>query len=118
MAAAAILNMAIIFKPLGIFVYLFMPFGLGNAAQSFQRLMDKLFRHLPFLVSYLKDHIITSKNIDEHLQHLEQFLRILNDNSLRIYLAKCTHCGHHSDISGPFTLVLAMAGRWTNMCSH
>ncbi len=37
-----------IITPFGLFKYLFMPFGLTNAAQSFQRLMDKLFRHLPF----------------------------------------------------------------------
>jgi len=53
---------------------LFMPFGLTNAAQSFQRLMDKLFRHLPFVFTYLDDHLIASRTLEEHLLHLQQFL--------------------------------------------
>jgi hypothetical protein len=33
----------VIITPFGLFEYLFMPFGLMNAAQTFQRLMDRLF---------------------------------------------------------------------------
>ncbi len=60
MAAEDIEKTAII-TPIGLFEYLFMPFGLTNAAQSFQRLMDKLFRHLPFVFTYLDDHLIASR---------------------------------------------------------
>ena len=52
MAAEDIEKTAII-TPFGLFEYLFMPFGLTNAAQSFQWLMDKLYRHLPFVFTYL-----------------------------------------------------------------
>ena len=38
-----------ILTPFGLFEYLFMPFGLMNAAQRFQRLMDRLFGLLPFV---------------------------------------------------------------------
>ncbi len=35
--------------PFGLFEYMFMPFGLMIVAQTFQRLMDRLFRNLPFV---------------------------------------------------------------------
>jgi hypothetical protein len=62
-----------IITPFGLSEYLFMPFGLTNAAQSFQHLMDKLFRHLPFVFTYLDNHLIASRTLEEHLLHLQQF---------------------------------------------
>ncbi len=50
-----------IITPFGLFEYLFMPFGLRNATQNFQRFMDRLFKHLPFVFTYLDDHIIASR---------------------------------------------------------
>jgi RNase H-like domain found in reverse transcriptase/Reverse transcriptase (RNA-dependent DNA polymerase)/Integrase core domain/Integrase zinc binding domain len=88
MAAADVPKTAII-TPFGLFEYLFMPFGLRNAAQTFQRLMDQLFRHLPFVFTYLDDHLIASRSAAEHKQHLEQFFKILSENGLRINPAKC-----------------------------
>jgi hypothetical protein len=79
MAAEDIEKTAII-TPFGLFEYLFMPFGLTNAAQSFQRLMDKLFRHLPFVFTYLDDHLIASRTLEEHLLHLQQFFQVLQEN--------------------------------------
>ncbi len=87
MAAEDIEKTAII-TPFGLFEYLFMPFGLTNAAQSFQRLMDKLFRHLPFVFTYLDDHLIASRTL-EHLLHLQQFFQVLQENGLTINPAKC-----------------------------
>jgi hypothetical protein len=66
-----------------------MPFGLTNAAQTFQRLMDRLFRHLPFVFTYLDDHLIASKTLEEHLEHLSQFFTILQENGLTINPSKC-----------------------------
>ncbi len=47
MAAQDIAKTAII-TPFGLFEYLFMPFGLRNATQTFQCFMDSLLKHLPF----------------------------------------------------------------------
>jgi hypothetical protein len=75
--------------PFGLWEYLFMPFGLTNAAQTFQRLMDCLFRHLPFVFIYLDDHLIASRTLEEHLEHLSQFFAILQENGLTINPSKC-----------------------------
>jgi hypothetical protein len=67
-----------------------MPFGLMNAAQTFQRLMDRLFRSLPFVFTYLDDHLIASRTLEEHMEYLSQFYQVLQDNGLTINPAKCT----------------------------
>jgi hypothetical protein len=79
-----------IITPFGLFEYLFMPFGLTNAAQTFQRLMDRLFGHLPFVFTYLDDHLIASTTMEEHLEHLRIFFEILRDNGLTIKPSKCS----------------------------
>ena len=106
MAAEDVEKTAII-TPFGLFEYLFMPFGLTNAAQSFQRLMDKLFRHLPFVFTYLDDHLIASRTLEEHLAHLQQFFQVLHDSGLTINPAKCVFAvpslkflGHMVDEAG------------------
>jgi hypothetical protein len=45
--AAQDMDKTAIITPFGLFEYLFMPFGLRNAAQTFQRFMDSLLKHLP-----------------------------------------------------------------------
>jgi hypothetical protein len=106
MAEADIAKTAIC-TPFGLFEYIFMPFGLKNAAQTFQRLMDKLFRHLPFVFVYLDDILIASKDITEHMRHLRLVFEILQGAGLQINPAKCTFCvtsltflGHNVDASG------------------
>jgi hypothetical protein len=53
--------------------YLFLLFGLRNAAQTFQHYMDSLFKHLPFLFNYLDDHTMASQTLEEYCNHLRQF---------------------------------------------
>jgi hypothetical protein len=65
MTAQDIAKTAII-TPFSLFEYLFMPFGLRNAAQTFQRFMDRLFKHLRFMFCYLDDLIIAT-NINNHV---------------------------------------------------
>jgi hypothetical protein len=93
--------------PFGFFEYLFMPFGLKNAAQTFQRLMDRLFRHLTFVFVYLDDILIASKTEAEHMVHLKQVLAILQENGLQINPSKyifaassLSFLGHHVDATG------------------
>ena len=57
-------------KPFGLFEFVQMPFGLRNAAQSFQRFMDQVLRGLPFAYAYIDDVFISSSSPEEHLKHL------------------------------------------------
>jgi hypothetical protein len=66
-----------IITPFGLFQFNFMPFGLKNAAQTFQRLMDTLFRSFPFLFIYLDDLLVFSPNRQQHLIHLRQVFEVL-----------------------------------------
>jgi hypothetical protein len=87
MAAQDIAKTAII-MPFGLFEYLFMPFGLRNAAQTYQRFLDSLLKHLPFVFCYLDDIIIASHSLEEHHEHLWQIFTILQENGLQINPAK------------------------------
>jgi len=78
-----------IITPFGLFEYLKMPFGLKNAAASFQRHMDNLFTNVSCTVVYLDDILVGSKNEMEHKKDLETVFRILASNGLRINKAKC-----------------------------
>jgi hypothetical protein len=81
-------KMAII-TPFGLFEFLYMPFGLSDAAQIFQRLMDSLFREFPFIFIYLDDMLIFSRSRSDHLSHLDTALSVLAENGLHINPAKC-----------------------------
>jgi hypothetical protein len=73
-----------IITPLSLFEFFFMPFGLANEAQTFQRLMDSLFCSFPFVFVYLDDLLIFSKSRSQHIVHQEQILSLLAENGLHI----------------------------------
>ena len=93
--------------PLGLFKFTRMPFGLRNAAQSFQRFMDSLFRDLPFVFVYIDDILVASKDEAKHRRHLETIFQRLADNGITINAAKCLFTvnsldflGHHISSTG------------------
>ncbi|GFO04022.1 Pol polyprotein [Plakobranchus ocellatus] len=55
-----------IITPFGLYEYLKMPFGLKNAAQAFQRLMDDILHDLNCCFVYLDDILIASSSPKEH----------------------------------------------------
>ncbi len=75
----------------GQYEYLRMPFGLCNAPATFQRLMNHVLHdHLgEFVMVYLDDMIIYSKNMIEHRQHLDWILGQLKWVGLKIKVEKC-----------------------------
>lgn len=77
--AQADIPKAAIVAPFGLFEFLSMPFGICNAAQTFQRLMDQNLCHFGFCFVYLDDIIVASRNMKEHLH---QLLSVLSSNGL------------------------------------
>ena len=63
--------------PFGLFEFTRMPFGLRNAAQTFQCFTDQVFRGLPFSYAYLDNILVARKNLDEHLYHLRKVFSCL-----------------------------------------
>ena len=72
--------------PLGLFEFCQMPFGLRNAAHTFQRFIC---RDLGFVFVYLDDILVASRSLDEHLQHLRALFQRLADQGLLINPSKC-----------------------------
>lgn len=75
--------------PFGLWEFLRMPFGLRNAGQTFQRLMDSLFRDLPNVYVYMDDVLVASKNMEDHREHVRQVFHRLSDNGLILRPEKC-----------------------------
>ncbi len=66
-----------------------MPFGLRNAAQTFQRFIDEVFQGLDFVFTYIDDILVASETSEQHKQHLEFIFERLSYHGLIIGVAKC-----------------------------
>ena len=60
--------------PFGLFEFLRMPFGLKNAAQTFQHFIDQVLSRLHFTYAYIDDVLVASSIPEEHIQHLRLVL--------------------------------------------
>ena len=76
--------------PFGSFEFVRTPFGLRNAAQAFQRLMDQVAGDLPFCFIYLDDILVASASLDEHLRHVSVLFDRLEQHGMVLNKAKCT----------------------------
>jgi hypothetical protein len=59
-------------KKWGTYAYNKMPFGLKNASATFQKAMDMAFKKMieRFVLVYLDDITVYSKNVEDHFGHL------------------------------------------------
>jgi hypothetical protein len=75
----------------GLYEYKVMSFGLTNAPAYFMYLMNKVFMEYfdKFVVVFIDDILIFSKNEEEHGQHLCMVLQKLRENQLYAKLNKC-----------------------------
>ena len=76
----------------GLYQYNVLPMGLTNAPATFMHLMNHTFRDFldEFVLVFLDDIIIYSKNANDHLLHVRQVLQRLKDHKLYAKLSKCT----------------------------
>ena len=75
----------------GHYEFLVMPFGLTNASAAFMDLMNRVFRPYvdQFVVVFIDDILVYSKDAQEHEQHLRIVLETLREKQLYAKLSKC-----------------------------
>ena len=96
-----------IITPFGLFIFPRTPFGLKNAGQDFQRLMDSILGDIPRVYVYIDDILVASESPEQHLKDLENVFKILSDNGLVVQRSKCVlgkssleFLGYHVDANG------------------
>ena len=93
--------------PFGLYEFRRMPFGLRNAAQTFQRFMTQVMRGLDFVYVYIDDMLVSSSSPEEYLKHLrlvfqclEELGIIINVQKSRFGLPELDFLGFHVDATG------------------
>ena len=75
--------------PFGMFEFFRLPFGLGNAGNTFQCMMDQILGNLSHCFVYIDDILIFSPDLTFHIQHLQDVLELCRAHCLTICLGKC-----------------------------
>jgi hypothetical protein len=75
----------------GLYEYTVMSFGLTNAPTYFMYLMNKVFMEYldKFVVVFIDDILVFSKNEEEHAEHLRLVLQKLREHKLYAKQSKC-----------------------------
>jgi hypothetical protein len=75
----------------GLYKYMVMSFGLTNSPTYFMYLMNKEFMEYmdKFIVVFIDDILVYSKNEEEHTEHLHLVLQKLQEHQLYAKLSKC-----------------------------
>lgn len=78
-----------VITPFGLWEFLRLPFGLRNAGQTFQRMMDEILGDIPYAFVYVDDILVFSPNLQSHVKHLHSILELLREHGLTLNLHKC-----------------------------
>ncbi|GBO37771.1 Retrovirus-related Pol polyprotein from transposon 17.6 [Araneus ventricosus] len=66
-----------------------MPFGLSNAAATFQRFIHHVLSGMDFCVPYFDDVLVASESKIQHLEHLKQVFQRFEEYGVRLNASKC-----------------------------
>ena len=75
----------------GLYEFLVLPFGLCNAPSTFMTWMNDVLRDFidDFVLVYLDDILIYSRNVSEHVNHVDRVLQRLSSLDLKLKASKC-----------------------------
>lgn len=75
----------------GLYQFTTMPFGLCNAASTFERIIEKALAGLQWQIAvlYLDDIVVFGKSFDDHFVNLEKVLSRLSEAGLKLKPKKC-----------------------------
>ncbi|GBG73419.1 hypothetical protein CBR_g16135 [Chara braunii] len=90
----------------GHFEWVVMPFGLTNAPTTFQATMTTGFRDMldRFVLIYLDDILVYSRNLDKHIVHLRAVLDRLRTVKYKANRAKCEFAQQELEYLGHFVM--------------
>ncbi|WZY70984.1 hypothetical protein YC2023_003224 [Brassica napus] len=76
----------------GHYEFVVMPFGLTNAPAAFMKMMNSVFRDFldEFVIIFIDDILIYSKDEESHKKHLRAVLERLREHKLYAKLSKCS----------------------------
>ena len=77
----------------GLWEFVVLPFGMGNALGTFQRLMNHLTANLPGVRAHLDDLVIWNATWEDHIARLHLLFDILSEANMTVNLAK-SEFGH------------------------
>lgn len=89
-----------VITPFGLFEFISMPFGLRNAAQTFQRFINEVTRDLTFVFVYIDDILVSSNHYQEHLHHLKILFARLAKYGISINVSKSEFAKNEIDFLG------------------
>ena len=91
----------------GLYLYNRLIFGISSAPAIWQRSLDQILEGIEGTSCIIDDMIITGKDDEEHLGHLEEVLKRLKEHGLQanrdrceFFQTKITYCGHEVDQHG------------------
>ena len=75
----------------GHYEFVVVPFGLTNAPANFMCLMNNVISKFldKFVLVFIDDILIYSKNKEEHEEHLRLVLQVLREHQLYVKFSKC-----------------------------
>ena len=90
--------------PFGMFEFIYITFGLRNAGQTYQCLMDYILCDLNFAYAYLDDILLASKDLEQHLkvvlERLKNYEIVINPSKCNSGKSKVTFLGFRVNKNG------------------